>query len=228
MVSWRRVGVLVVSLAVLAGALYGGYRWYRTEFREAPPPGSAPGSDTGEAEPRSRPAEGVDVTLPEDLHRQQEQETERRDRLFRRAKQAHRTGDLSRAVNLYRETIQISGPDETAAQAYRYLGDLYDRTGDTTQALRYLQYAIEVEPSPSIYHFRLGLIQKKNGQLDRAESTLRAAIERDPRPAYHLAIGNLYFEQEDYEAAVDAYTKGLDAGGDLQQLHVNRAWPCSE
>jgi superkiller protein 3 len=212
--SYRRPLTYLALLVLLGGAAYFGYWWYNRTFLPEPTP---PAED--EVVSDTAPVD-VDVTLPEDLEEDLQQDRERQRTLFEEAAQAHSNGNLERAVDRYRRAIGHSGPDDIAANAYRYLGDIYSRIDRLPRALRLYDFALKIRPEDALIHYRKGMTHWENGGLDQAGSSLDRALELDPRGDFFLARGNLHFEQGEFDEAENAYEQGLDEGGEDVELRL--------
>ncbi|MDT7603310.1 MAG: protein O-mannosyl-transferase [Acidobacteriota bacterium] len=93
------------------------------------------------------------------------------------------------------------------AELHYKLGRLLSREEKTTEAVKELQRAIELEPTAFNAHLLLGgnLIQLK--RPEEAERSLLRAYELGGRSAGHaqLMLGQLYFGQKKYDLALNAF-----------------------
>lgn len=215
--SYRRPLAYLTLLVLLGGAAYFGYWWYNRTFLPEPTP---PARD--EIVSDTAPVD-VEVTLPEDLEEEMQDDRDRRRDLYDEAVEAHSNGNFERAVERYRQALSLSGPDDLAANAYRYLGDIYSRSDQLTQALRLYEFALGIRPEDALIHYRKGMVHWDNGDLDPAGASLDQALERESRADFFLARGNLYFEQGEFAEAADQYEQGLDQDDANLQLWVNLA-----
>lgn len=203
---------------LLAGAGGLGYWWYSRMYLPEPTP------ETREELTAEEAAEEVGVTLPEDLEEDLERDRSRQKELYNQAVQAHDAGNFEEAVELYRQVIAHSGRDRIAANAYRYLGDIYSRSDQHRQALRLYDFSLEIRPDAAIVHYRKGMTFWDQGELDSAGESLDRAIELEPAAGFQLARGNLHLERERYAEAEETYENGIEqGGGDTLRLHVNLA-----
>jgi predicted Zn-dependent protease len=115
---------------------------------------------------------------------------------------------------------------------YRRAG-LYLEAGDPTEAARILEQVIEAEPANSAVRLQLALAYFGSAQLRRAETELRALVERDPSDHYahhvlgrtlerlnrptealpHLRLADAMSSKQDYRDAVQRVTERVKLGG---------------
>ncbi len=105
--------------------------------------------------------------------------------LFGEGLRAEKAGDLSRAANAYLEAIKIY---PTYSAAYERLAQLYLKTGDRTQAVRYWTRLAQFEPENAIAHLALGKA------LELEELWQAAAIQYSLGVKYHPDDPQLNFE----------------------------------
>lgn len=213
MIDWKRWIVLGGSLMVLSLAIALSVWWITS-----PPKPPAPDQPS---KVKTKPPEDLEVTLPGELQEEMEQEKDRRDQLYQQAIEAHRAGNFDIAAQNYRDAIALSIPDETAAESYRLLGDIYSRSQQWVRAIRLYQFAVELRPERALYHYRLGKALDERGDYESAVTSYENAIDRDPRALYFLARGNLEFNQGEFERAIEFYQQGLELEDHRQALLIN-------
>ena len=91
------------------------------------------------------------------------------------------------------------------------LGMVRLRQGKYAQAITVLSEAVAGEPDNALAHFNLGAALMFVGKLDEAESALSRAyaIKGAEMPGAQLLLGQLYHQKQDYQKAIDAFTKYL-------------------
>ena len=99
------------------------------------------------------------------------------DTLFSQAMRKHLDGDLVSAEALYREIIHAD-PDEP--QARHYLGFLLQQTRRLDEAFKELSRAIELDGSHAEWHFNLGIVTSRQGELAASIAAFSRAIAIDP------------------------------------------------
>jgi tetratricopeptide (TPR) repeat protein len=80
------------------------------------------------------------------------------------------------------------------AAAYFHVGIERQKQGDLKGATHYLSQATNYQPNIAIYHYYLGLVHQRNGEISRAASSYKAAQSLDqenPRFKYHYALALL-------------------------------------
>ena len=91
--------------------------------------------------------------------------------LWKRNKTAPRSDGMRHAEELLTNAVTI---DPKCGEAYLQLGTLYATRGETPQAIRAYQKAIEASPQLGEAHYRLGQAYKRNGDATKAQQELRA------------------------------------------------------
>ena len=94
---------------------------------------------------------------------------------FSRARAAFQSGESERALSLFRTFVRTSDDDTFLPSAYYYLGQLYADQEQYTEAINYLQQLVDQYP------------------------------ENEQYPEGALRLGDIHLDQENYEAALDAY-----------------------
>ena len=105
------------------------------------------------------------------------------------------------ALRLYQQ--HFKGSSATFADAYVFVGKLYLFTGKTEDGVRCLHYALKLQPTVRGAHTYEGILELKDGDLNRAESEFEAELANDP--SYQMAIAELgevrYHQQRWAEAS---------------------------
>lgn len=102
------------------------------------------------------------------------------------------------------------------AEAYFYLGQLYELGGNDRKAVRSYEEGLVVDRRKTDYYLRIAGIHEKNGDDFLALLTLEGAVKAGVRKAdIHLKRGVLYFRQARYERALEEF-KSAFALGSLQ------------
>lgn len=122
-------------------------------------------------------------------------------------------GETSRSIELFIELINLK--PEIPAFHY-HLASLYQLKGFTEQALE--EYARTVELSPGRYtaaYYQLATIHHARKQYDEARANYIKVLEID---GHHLqsciGLGDLFFDQADYNEALTYYRKALSISPD--------------
>ena len=102
------------------------------------------------------------------------------------------------------------------ASTFVAIGSSMARQGQFEEASGMAQRALEIEPDSAVAHSTLGQAAAAGGDLDAAEASFRRAVELDPNtPRAHAGLADIYYNREDYQAAVDAATAALDLNDQL-------------
>jgi tetratricopeptide (TPR) repeat protein len=83
------------------------------------------------------------------------------------------------------------------------------KAGDFSGAIAKYDAALAIEKHPFFYYQR-GLAQKKSRKYDESIASFEAAVKLDPKfAAGYNALGGAYFSKNDFEKAIDSYSKAL-------------------
>jgi tetratricopeptide (TPR) repeat protein len=128
---------------------------------------------------------------------------------FRRAYEAQMAGELDRAVDLYRKSIEL-GP---TAEAHTFLGWTYSFQRKYREAIAECRKAIEVDPDFGNPYNDIGAYLIELGRWDDAIPWFEKAIDApryDPRHFPHFNLARVYIQRYDYEPAIDHLRKALE------------------
>ncbi len=132
--------------------------------------------------------------------------------LLTAALDAHRSGKLAEAAELYQ---QILAAEPQHVDALHLMGVLANQHGKPELAIDLIGRAIAVKPGATAFHNNLGNAFKARGDVAEAEKSYRKAIVLDSRNAdAHLNLGVLMEGQSRFEEARDAYERALKHGSD--------------
>src|SRR5207245_129183 len=93
-----------------------------------------------------------------------------------------KAGDLARAEPRFAEAVRIK---RNYPEALVNLGLCRERAGLTNEAIGFYERAVQVQPTASAY-YNLANVLSKQGELDKAESNFRSALEMKPEFAEAL------------------------------------------
>ncbi|MDX2360386.1 MAG: tetratricopeptide repeat protein [Crocinitomicaceae bacterium] len=102
--------------------------------------------------------------------------------------------------------------DSTLAEAYIMRSNIFDHFGAPKEAQEGFKKAIEINPNLPEGYLELAISHFMQGELETATRTLDAYLVIDPNyaPFYSLK-GDIYRRQENHEAAIEWYTKHIEA-----------------
>jgi len=131
--------------------------------------------------------------------------------LFMLALQSHRlSGEFKDEETLWRATL-AKNPDSSLA--LNNLGNLVANRGNSAEAVRLLNHALEIDPNFGEIHCNLGLALMErgdHGDLEMAEFHLKKAAELTPTfGETQLGLGKLLIGKGNFSAGVEAYRKAV-------------------
>ncbi len=138
---------------------------------------------------------------------------------FKRAFDAHRSGNLDSAEALYRE-IRAAQPDNV--HVAHLLGVIALQKGRLHDACELIKAAIDGDDSHALFHCNLGEAYRLLGELNEAEQCFLAALEREPR--YPQALTNLgitLHQRGRHPEAVTRLQRALQLAGPSAEAYSN-------
>jgi tetratricopeptide (TPR) repeat protein len=122
-------------------------------------------------------------------------------------------GDLKAAAGRLESAREVRPGDATLL--FRLAGLNYDleRYG---AAREYAQAAISISPSTWLYHYLLGLVERRTNRLQEARASLETAaiLQGSEAPVFN-ALGEVLLQSNDRKAAIEAFRKAVQlAPGD--------------
>lgn len=110
------------------------------------------------------------------------------------------------------------------AEALHSLGVLCAQQEKFSEAIHYLELAIQEEPNHFIFYLHLANILKITKQWERAITVLQNLLTLSPDYAPALNnIGNVYYEMGKMDAAVDSYRQAIEKKSDYIDAYYNLA-----
>ncbi len=95
-------------------------------------------------------------------------------------------------------------------RAYQQISSVYNKLGNTGEALRYNQMAIDRFPQKAELYFERGEVYQHNNELDSAVYAYQKAVKMDSSMAEaHYRIGTIYVKWKVYSGALAAFEKTL-------------------
>ncbi|HEY1648037.1 MAG TPA: tetratricopeptide repeat protein [Terracidiphilus sp.] len=133
-------------------------------------------------------------------------------------------GRMDDAKKEYEQAIDLD--DDNWRWPY-LLGAMQIDTGKFSDAEASLKTALEKTPENARVLYDLGLVYLKEDRLDDARETLEKSLKLDPRADTLMALGNVYFRQNDFESAIATYKRAadvapgqFDAWGNLAEAYI--------
>jgi superkiller protein 3 len=128
--------------------------------------------------------------------------------------------DVNEAIRSFRRALDLA-PRHALA---RYnLALVLKRADRLPEAIAELNRALEIEPRAEAY-YNLGVIYWHQGELDRADKALRAAVAADARYAdAHYTLGALLLARRDLGAAAGSLRRAIALRPDVPGAHYTLA-----
>jgi tetratricopeptide (TPR) repeat protein len=122
------------------------------------------------------------------------------DRVFLRALEMQKAGDLIGAIDAYKTALSI---DATRVDALSNLGAAYVRLGQFDDAIAQYNAALEIDPSNATVRLNLALAYYKSGRPNEAIRPLKIVVATNPdaKNAY-LILADCYLQTGQYPDAV--------------------------
>ncbi|MGD0963916.1 MAG: tetratricopeptide repeat protein [Candidatus Acidiferrales bacterium] len=133
---------------------------------------------------------------------------ERAQQLFQQAYQAQMSGDLDRAVELYKGSLEI----HATAEAHTFLGWTYHFQGKVQDAIEQCKRAIEVDPDFGNPYNDIGAYLISLKRYDEAIPWLERATRAtryDPRHYPYFNLGRIYFAKGMIHRAKEFFQEAL-------------------
>ena len=133
--------------------------------------------------------------------------------LFEKAHRAQMKGELDRAVELYKNSLEI----HPTAEAHTYLGWTYHDQGNAEAAIAECKRAIAIDPDFGNPYNDIGAYLIALGRYDEAIPWLERAVSAPrygPRHYPHFNLGRAYFAKNMLKRARECFQKALDVEPD--------------
>ncbi len=129
--------------------------------------------------------------------------------------------DHRKAFEYYRIASSLSQHDtETRAN----LGLAYEHLGDVDGAIRQFKIMIRQSPQNARGYFLMAKAHAKKRQYEVAMQFLETALEKDPKAVKDiLKVGDIVFDDKEYEKARDIYTLASKRGKHEAMVHLKLA-----
>jgi len=133
---------------------------------------------------------------------------DRAEDLFRQAYAAQMEGQLDRAIELYRRSIEV----HPTAEAHTFLGWTHSFMGRYDAAIGECRKAIEVDPEFGNPYNDIGAYLIELGRHDEAIPWLRRALKArryDPRHYPHFNLSRIYAHRFEYDRAIKELQRAI-------------------
>lgn len=132
---------------------------------------------------------------------------------FRKAYEAQIAGQLDRAAELYRKSIEL----HPTAEAHTFLGWTYSFLGRLNDAIAECKKAIRVDPDFGNPYNDIGAYLIELGRMDEAILWLKKALQApryDPRHYPHFNLSRIYVHRYEYDKAIRHLREALSLDPD--------------
>ncbi|MBG0859466.1 MAG: tetratricopeptide repeat protein [Bacteroidales bacterium] len=121
------------------------------------------------------------------------------------------------AIPVYHEYLE-NVPD--SFEVMTYLGECYERTGDSILARKYYHDAIELSPEYADPWFGLGVISYNHGNTDDSLIFFRKAVRLDDEnPEFWYLLGKAHYKKGEKKAALRCFREALKI-----DVYYNEVW----
>ena len=143
---------------------------------------------------------------------------------LKQGKQSYEKKFYRDAIAEFTEVVQSDAPDREKAIALTYTGMIHDKQGKYAQAIEAFTRALKYNPESGAALKNLALAYRHKGEYSRALGTINEALDQYPGTFEYLLLrGNIMYETGNYQDAVKAYRRAIDAGEDNPSAHYNMA-----
>jgi adenylate cyclase len=129
---------------------------------------------------------------------------------------------IVRSLEYAEKAISI---DDSQADAYALLGNVYLFQRQFDRAIEEGERAIVLNPNGADYHVWLAMILNSAGRPGDAVELVKKAIRLNPFPPnwYFLSLGNVFFIMGQYEEAAEAYQRAIQRSPDFLLVRIGLA-----
>jgi serine/threonine protein kinase/Flp pilus assembly protein TadD len=156
----------------------------------------------------------TEITVPgesekkEELPSQQRQFSGSFDDQLVRAKELHKSGKYSEAIQIYNSLLQQKSSD---ANLHYLLGAALQKSGQEKEALKEFRTAVQLDPKQDQAWEQIGYIQTSANEYKEAEDAFQKALALRPNSGSALAgLAQVYILTKQLDRAEESYKKLLD------------------
>ena len=143
---------------------------------------------------------------------------EKAKQILNKAFDSHMNGELEKAIELYRKSIDIY----PTAQAYTFLGWAFGMKNEFEDAIEQCKIAISLDPDYGNPYNDIGSYLIHQNRYDEAEKWLLAAIEApnyDARHYPYFNLGKIYEKKGDWINAVKYYKQSYKINPEFESAN---------
>lgn len=139
--------------------------------------------------------------------------------LFQQALNAHHTGDIKYARDVYEYILSLQ-PEHV--EAIHALGLLATELQQWDTAIAWIQKALSIQPNSARFHLHLANAFKNINQFEFALTHYQAALRLNPHYAeVHNNLASLFYRQNQLDRARQHYVQAIDLKPDYLDAHFN-------
>lgn len=139
--------------------------------------------------------------------------------LLASADNLRQAGDLSSAVQAYRDAIRLN---PSCSVGYHKLGEIFASLNDLDTALVFFNAAVTLHATAPETHNNLAEIYLSQNRLDMAAAHLQQATALCPqRPSYHVHLGSVLLAQAKPAEAEASIRRALELAPNNAEAHAN-------
>ncbi len=139
--------------------------------------------------------------------------------LFNRAYTYHMMGDIEKAIELYKQSIEVY----PTALAYTFLGWAYSMLGEYEKAIEMCEQAIKLDPDFGNPYNDIGSYLIALGRYEEAIPWLKRAIvakNYEPRHYPHMNLARAYLAMGRFKDALKEAENAIKLAPDYKPAHI--------
>ena len=126
-------------------------------------------------------------------------------------------GQMQQAVEQYRAAISLTSDPGLLAQTYANMGAAQRELGEDEDAHDSFERSLRLNPNQFNAWLGLGLLARKQGQVDEAIRDLSRSLELQPTAEAYFELGHTLEQTGRASEALDAYDRALKLAPDLKE-----------
>jgi Flp pilus assembly protein TadD len=127
--------------------------------------------------------------------------------------------DAGRRADAEREFVTAHELNARGIDPLLNLTALYLEDNDTVRAIEVSEQAVKINSQSAHAHFNLGVVLYKAGQFERAETSLKRALDLAPkRGDFRLALANVYLKLQRYDSTLEQLDSYISENPKGEQL----------
>ena len=135
--------------------------------------------------------------------------------LVDKADDAYEDGDAQKALSFLYEA-DVKAPDN--AEILFKLGFISASVDDNMSAIRYYKRSLDIDKTDEFVHNSLASVYRAEGEFASAKMHLNDSLEiDDANPSTYYNYGNLMFDMDNEEVAIEMYKKALELNPEFTQ-----------